>query len=52
MNDKQKTKISKFLSKRKEFRRKTVEQLLDLLASYDLKTRFFAEMALRDLSGT
>ncbi len=41
-----------FLENRKEFRQKSVEKLLELLASEDLKTRFFAEMALRDLSGT
>ncbi len=45
-------KKQKFLVKREEFRKKSVNKLLELLASEDLKTRFFAEMALRDLSGT
>jgi hypothetical protein len=43
---------TEFLSKRNNFRRKSVVELLELLMSEDLKTRFFAEMALRDLSGT
>ncbi|MDQ3634745.1 MAG: hypothetical protein ACR2MD_16195 [Aridibacter sp.] len=45
-------KKDEFLSKRNKFRQKSVEELLELLTSEDLKTRFFAEMALRDLSGT
>lgn len=45
-------KKKQFLTKRKKFRQKSVEELLELLTSEDLKTRFFAEMALRDLSGT
>ncbi len=42
----------KYLRSRKQFLEKSVEDLLDLLASEDLQTRFFAEMALRDISGT
>lgn len=31
---------------------KPVEELLELLASDDLRTRFLAEMSLRDATGT
>lgn len=41
-----------FSEKRKEFNRKPVDKLLDLLASEDLETRFFTEMALRNITGT
>lgn len=41
-----------FKSLRKQFLEKSVEELLKLLESEKLQTRFFAEMALRDLSGT
>jgi hypothetical protein len=41
-----------FTKSRKEFLAKSVEELLELLTSENLQTRFFAEMALRDLSGT
>ena len=41
-----------FTKLRKEFLAKPVEELLNLLSSENLQTRFFAEMALRDLSGT
>ena len=43
---------SEFSQNRKEFLSKSIDELIDLLASEDLKTRFFAEMSLRDLSGT
>lgn len=33
---------------RKSFAEKTIDELIDLLASEDLQTRFFAEMCLRD----
>ena len=42
----------KYLEKRKKYLGKSIEDLLDLLASEDLQTRFFAEMALRDMCGT
>jgi hypothetical protein len=45
-------KKEEFSDKREEFRNKSVEELLNLLGSKKLPTRFFAEMALRDLSGT
>lgn len=41
-----------FRESRREFMAKPIEELLDLLASSDLRTRFFAEMSLRDLTGT
>lgn len=41
-----------FTKRRKEFLTKSIDELLDLLSSEYLRTRFFAEMALRDLSGT
>lgn len=45
-------KRSDFIELRNEFREKSIEELLELLASENLQTRFFAEMAMRDLSGT
>lgn len=33
---------------RKAFAEKTIDELVELLASEDLQTRFFAEMCLRD----
>jgi hypothetical protein len=41
-----------FSNRRTEFREKTIAELLKLLESENLQTRFFAEMALRDISGT
>lgn len=41
-----------YTKRRKKFLAKSVEELLMLLESENLQTRFFAEMALRDLSGT
>lgn len=37
---------------RSEFSAKPVDELLELLSSEDLRTRFLAEMALRDATGT
>ena len=45
-------KKSNFVKNRKDYLSKSVEELLDLLANENLQTRFFAEMALRDISGT
>ena len=42
----------KYLRSRKQFLEKSIEDLLDLLGSEDLRTRFLAEMTLRDISGT
>lgn len=33
---------------RKSFAEKTIDELVELLSSEDLQTRFFAEMCLRD----
>lgn len=41
-----------FAQKRKEFASKTIDELLELLSSEDLQTRFFAEMCLRDATST
>lgn len=45
-------KRSEYRERRSEFLARPVEELLELLGSADLATRFLAEMALRDLSGT
>jgi hypothetical protein len=45
-------KKGEFSRKRDEFKEKKVDELIDLLASENLEARFFAEMALRDISGT
>ncbi len=42
----------KFQKLREEFGKKKIDELLDLLSSEDLQTRFFAEMTLRDAAGT
>jgi hypothetical protein len=41
-----------FKRRRREFSAKPVDELLELLSSDDLQTRFIAEMALRDATGT
>ena len=41
-----------FVKKRAEFRDRTIEEMIELLASGDLETRFFAEMCLRDATST
>ena len=41
-----------YKEKRKEFSRRGISELLDLLSSDDLQTRFFAEMSLRDATST
>lgn len=43
---------SEFAEKRKMFAEKSIEKLIDLLSSDKLQTRFFAEMCLRDATGT
>jgi hypothetical protein len=45
-------KRSEFAKKRKEYARKTIDELIELLTSDDLQTRFFAEMCLRDATNT
>ncbi|HEX8737810.1 MAG TPA: hypothetical protein VF721_20930 [Pyrinomonadaceae bacterium] len=41
-----------FAKKRREMARNSIDALIDLLASDDLPTRFFAEMCLRDATST
>jgi hypothetical protein len=43
---------AKFKELRTTFGGKSVAELIDLLSSGDLQTRFFAEMALRDATAT
>ena len=45
-------KQDEFSKSRKEFAEKPVEELLRLLESDDLRTRFLAEMCIRDATGT
>ncbi|HZG53501.1 MAG TPA: hypothetical protein VEZ40_15320 [Pyrinomonadaceae bacterium] len=47
-NEKQKT----FAAERARFARLSVPQLIELLSSDDLRTRFLAEMCLRDVTNT
>lgn len=41
-----------FAERRREMARHSIDELIDLLASEDLPTRFFAEMCLRDATST
>lgn len=41
-----------FSKKRKKFAEKSIDELIDLLSSESLQTRFFAEMCLRDATST
>lgn len=41
-----------FTREREEMARHTIPQLIDLLESEDLRTRFLAEMVLRDATST
>lgn len=41
-----------FAKKRREMAERSIDQLIDLLESEDLKTRFLAEMCLRDATNT
>ena len=45
-------KRDEFSEMRKAFAEKPVEELLRLLENEDLRTRFIAEMCLRDAAGT
>ncbi|CAN5417131.1 hypothetical protein BH20ACI1_BH20ACI1_17110 [soil metagenome] len=42
----------KFAKLRKNFAEKSIDELINLLSSEDLQTRFFAEMCLRDATNT
>ena len=41
-----------FAEKRKKFAGKTIDELIELLSSETLQTRFLAEMCLRDATST
>lgn len=41
-----------FAARRRETAQNSIDELIDLLASEDLPTRFFAEMFLRDATST
>ena len=41
-----------FLNERARFAQLSIPELIELLASADLRTRFFAEMSLRDATST
>lgn len=41
-----------YAEKRRETARNSIPELIDLLSSDDLQTRFFAEMCLRDATNT
>jgi hypothetical protein len=41
-----------FVAKRSAMSRNSISELIDLLASEELETRFLAEMCLRDATGT
>jgi hypothetical protein len=41
-----------FAERRREMSRKSIDELIETLASDDLQTRFFAEMCLRDATST
>lgn len=41
-----------FAVRRREMSEKSIEELIETLASDDLQTRFFAEMCLRDATST
>jgi hypothetical protein len=41
-----------FAEKRREMAENSIDELIELLSSEDLQTRFFAEMCLRDATST
>ena len=43
---------AEFAAERARFQRRTIAELIELLESEDLRTRFLAEMCLRDATGT
>ncbi len=43
---------SEFAAERARYRRHAIPELIDLLESEDLRTRFVAEMCLRDATNT
>ncbi len=45
-------KREEFAARRRAMSQKSIEEFVELLSSEDLQTRFFAEMCLRDATGT
>jgi hypothetical protein len=45
-------KREEFASKRRRMAEKSIEELIEMLSSADLQTRFLAEMCLRDATST
>lgn len=45
-------KSKEFAERRREMAENSIDELIDLLESADLQTRFFAEMCLRDAAST
>lgn len=45
-------KREEFKARREEMARRSVDELIELLADDDLRTRFLAEMCLRDATNT
>jgi len=45
-------KREEFAERRREMSQNSIPELIDLLQSKDLQTRFFAEMCLRDATNT
>ena len=43
---------AEFAAERARYRRRSIPELIDLLESEDLRTRFLAEMCLRDAADT
>lgn len=43
---------SEFAARRRAMAKHSIDELIDLLEGEDLPTRFFAEMCLRDATGT
>jgi hypothetical protein len=43
---------TEFINKRRSIAARPIDELVELLSSSDLQTRFFAEMALRDRTAT
>jgi hypothetical protein len=45
-------KRTEFAARRREMAQNSIDELINLLESEDLQTRFFAEMCLRDATST
>ncbi len=51
-NCEQKMRRDDYAQERARWARRSIPELIELLASDDLRTRFLAEMSLRDATGT